>query len=88
MFFFNYGLIYCQQIDNTFKNDSSNIYNQTIKEFLRLRNKDGKNKDTIYIEQDFKITDSVLSIIENVKVVKLTESDVLFVGCTEDSHSE
>jgi hypothetical protein len=76
MFFFKCSLIYCQQIDNTFKNDGSNIYNQTIKEFLRLRNKEGKNTDIIYIEQDYKITDSILGNIDNVKIVKLTESDI------------
>jgi hypothetical protein len=74
--FFKTGLTYCQQIDNTYRNDSSNIYNKTIKEFLHLSHKEDKNKDTMYIEQDFKITDSILSVIENVRVIKLTESDI------------
>jgi hypothetical protein len=73
---FKCGMTQCQQIDNTFNYDSSNIYNQTLKEFLQLCRKEGMNNDTIYIEQDFKITDSVLNFIVDVRVVKLSESDI------------
>ena len=67
---------FSQAIDNTLKNDSSNIYNKSIKELLRLRHNEGKNKDTIFIDQNSRIVDSLLNRIENTRIVKLSEDNI------------
>lgn len=66
--------------DNTYKKDKSNVYNQSFIRYLKyLKDENINIPDTIYIEDDYKLTDSLLTRIGNTifHVIKQSELEKL-----------
>jgi hypothetical protein len=66
-----------QIADNTFKKDASNIYNQAfIQYFNYLKNRNFKFSDTIFVEEDIKLTDNLMKKIGRKTLVILKDSEL------------
>jgi len=66
--------------ENTNRKDQSNVYNQSFIRYLKyLKNENINIPDTIYIEDDYKLTDSLMTRIRNTRllVIKLSEVEKL-----------
>jgi hypothetical protein len=69
---------YGQSIDNSINGDSSNIYNQSfIRYFQYLDENNYKIPDSIIIEEDFKLTDSLMGQLGKTKLIIVRQSDIL-----------
>lgn len=67
-----------QSIDNTNNRDSSNIYNQSFIRYIQYLNYNNfKIPDSIFIEEDFKLTDSLMGQLGNTKLIIVRHSDIL-----------
>ena len=70
-------LFFGQTADNTGRHNEENIYYQALTQYLSYIKSDRNiTPDTIYIENDFKLTDSLLLQSGQTKFVKLTFDNV------------
>jgi len=65
-----------QNIDNTFQKNDGNIYYQGLKEYLEFSEKLNKRIDTLYLEEDYKITDSILTVCGKTTIIKVNAQDL------------
>jgi hypothetical protein len=66
-----------QTATNTRSGDLTNVYNLSLKAYLDFRFKrDSIHIDTLYIEHDFKITDSLMPQVGQTKLIQLNMEDV------------
>ncbi|NOU45586.1 MAG: hypothetical protein HOO86_00835 [Bacteroidales bacterium] len=66
-----------QGIDNTNKKDVSNIYNQTFVEYFKYLEKEKiQIPDSIFVEEDFKLTDSLMTKIGTVSIIIIKQSEI------------
>ena len=76
---------YGQTANNTTRKNASNIYYQALTQYLTYSKKTGIIYDTIYIEDDFKISsDSLLFEIGKTKIIRLTFANVQQLMKTRD----
>jgi hypothetical protein len=64
---------YTEDIPNR---NESNIYFQTINNYLRFSEKVKKNIDTLFLEQNYAITDSILSECHHTRLIALNENEI------------
>jgi hypothetical protein len=77
---------YGQTANNTSRKNESNIYYQALTQYLNYSKKTGSIYDTIYIEDDFKISsDSLLFESGKTKLIRLTFANVQQLLKTKDA---
>jgi hypothetical protein len=77
-FTFILNLAYCQVADNTGQENETNIYYQTLIQFYNHNNYDKTRPvDTVYIEDDYKLTGHLLLKSERAHYVKVNPNDIL-----------
>lgn len=76
LFFFN-NILFAQVANNTNRLNETNIYYQAFKQYLNyVVNKEGRKIDTIYIEDEYRITDSLLLQSGTTKFIKLKYENI------------
>jgi len=65
-----------QAVNNTLEKDEGNIYYQAIKEYLSFVKNRNINKDTIYLEEDIKLTSSILTTCGKTKIVLMNAENL------------
>jgi hypothetical protein len=68
---------FCQFADNTKKLNETNIYYLALTQYLQYaKTEEGRNIDTIYIETEYRLTDSLLLQSGTTKFIKLKYEDI------------
>jgi hypothetical protein len=65
-----------QNVDNTYRQNESNIYNQTFIQYIKYLEKENIKPDSIFIEEDFKLTDSLMAKIGNVSLIIIKQGEL------------
>jgi hypothetical protein len=76
---------FSQTANTTERKNESNIYYQALKQYLISETTANIIHDSLYIEDDFKITDSLLSKSGNTQLVRLTFENVQQLLKTRDA---
>jgi hypothetical protein len=76
LLFFN-STSFCQTADNTKRLNETNIYYQALTQYLRyVKTNESRSIDTIYIEDEYRLTDSLLLQSGPTKFIKLKYEDI------------
>jgi len=67
---------FAQPTADAFQCNESNIYFRAIDQYLHLMEKEEKKTDTLFLESNDKITDSILSECRYTKLVKLNNTQL------------
>ena len=75
--FFIFNAALSQTIDNTFRHDGSNIYNDAISRHANWVNTELKTiLDTIFIEANTNLFDSLISLIGKTKIIIMSSDQI------------
>jgi hypothetical protein len=65
-----------QNSDNTCRKNEGNIYYHVLKEYLHFMTNENRKFDTLYLEDDYKITDSLPTVCGKTIIVKFNAQDL------------
>ncbi|MGE0079555.1 MAG: hypothetical protein AB7S48_16970 [Bacteroidales bacterium] len=66
-----------QVVDNFSKKNESNIYNQTLIQYVKYLEKENiKKSDTLFIERDDKLTENIISQVGDIKILIIELKDI------------